>query len=130
MRALFQTLAILCAVATVGVPARAQHPAGMSTLQVLVDVPSAPGTKVTLRYLEGPDSLRGKSRELVVPAEFSLPGQPVTLLAERTKGHGRVRLRVEERGRDLMGEGTGDRVRIEVSEQGVRVRAYPWWLPI
>ena len=130
MRAPFLTLAILCALAPLGVPARTQRPAGMAPLHVFLDVPGAPGTRVTLRYLDGPNSLRGKSQEFVVPADFSLPGQPLTLFAERAQGHGRVRLRVEEQGRDLMGEGTGDRVRIEVSEQGVRVRAFPWWLPI
>ena len=130
MKASLQTLVLFFAATTLALPLRAQRPVGISTLHVFVDVPGEPGTKVTLRYLAGPDSLRGKSQEFAVPADFSLPGQPLTLLAERTNGHGRVRLRVEEPGRDLEGEGTADRVRIEVSQRGVRVRVSPWWLPI
>ena len=130
MRASLLTAIVAAAVATLPLPGRAQRPAGVSTLHVFVDVPGAPGTSVTLRYLAGPDSLRGKSQQFAAPAEFSLPGQPVTLRAERTNGHGPVQLRVEELGRDVMGEATADRVRIEISEKGVRVHGSPWWLPI
>ena len=70
MRASLLTLVLFFAAATLALPLRAQRPVGISTLHVFVDVPGEPGTKVTLRYLAGPDSLRGKSQEFAVPADF------------------------------------------------------------
>jgi hypothetical protein len=123
-------IAAICGLVLSGSLATAQRAADEPTLHVFVDVPDSPGTKVTLAYLEGPDSLRGKKQELVVPTDFVVHGQPLTLLAERTKGHGWVRLRVEQVGTHLMVDGTGDRVRIVVSDEGVQVRAFPWWVPL
>jgi hypothetical protein len=109
----------------------ATHPsAAAPTLRVIVDAPHSPGTQVKLRYLQGPDSLQGKTQELVAPTDFLLQGGTLTLLAERAKGHGAVRLRVERIGGDLMGEGIGDRVQIQMWPDSVRVRTLPWWVPI
>jgi hypothetical protein len=129
MRAWCLVLPAVCALAMNPSPLHAQHATHDVTLRVFVDVPNAPGTKVTLQYLDAPDSLKGKTQDLVVPTDFLLHTQPVTLLLERKNGHGSVQLRVEQVGSDLMGQGTGDRVRIAVSDQGVQVRAFPWWLP-
>jgi len=124
LRALVTALTLV----TLASVARAQEQEGATALHVVVDAPGAPGTSVTLRFIAGPDSLRGKTREVTVPAAFMLPGEPMTLAAERTKGHGAVRLRVERPGTDLTGEGTADRVWIEVNGNAVHVRALPWWL--
>jgi hypothetical protein len=120
---------IICGLAMVASGSASQGSGASTTVRVYVDVPDAPGTKVTLRYLEGPDSLKGRTQQVLVPADFLVHGQPLTLLAERSAGHGSVRLRVEQVGSSLMGEGTGDRVRIAVANDGVQVRAFPWWLP-
>ena len=122
-------LVVLCGLSIVGWSAAGQRAAPETTLRIHVDVPDSPGTSVTLRYLEGPDSLRGKTNQVVVPVDFVVHGQRLTLVAERSMGHGHVRLRVEHGQRPLMGEGTGDRVRIAVTDGGVRVRAFPWWWP-
>jgi hypothetical protein len=129
MRNLIAGLAVLFALATVPGSAGSQRAAPEATLRIHVDVPDSPGTIVTLRYLEGPDSLRGRSDEVVVPLDFVVHSPRLTLVAERSAGHGHVRLRVEHGDRPMMGEGTGDRVRIAVTNRGVQVRAYPWWWP-
>jgi hypothetical protein len=122
--------AVLCGSVVAPPPLPAQRAAAQPTLHVFVDVPDSSGLHVTVRYVEGPDSLKGTTREVVVPGDFVLHVQPVTLVAERTKGHGMVRLRVEVVGRETMGQGTGDRVRIAVSNRGgVRVNVVPWWFP-
>lgn len=121
---------VLCGSVVSPSPLLAQRAAAEPTLRVFVDVPDSAGLRVTLRYVEGPDSLKGTTREIVAPQDFLLHVRPVTLVAERTKGHGTVRLRIEVVGRQTVGEGTGDRVRIAVSNGGgVRVRVFPWWFP-
>jgi hypothetical protein len=107
----------------------AQQAATVFTFRVSVEVPDSSGMNVTLRYVEGPDSLRGQEREVVVPAVFQLQARRLTLIAERTKGHGTIVLRVERLGTSLRGEGAGDLVRIVVSDSGLTVRVHPWWLP-
>jgi hypothetical protein len=120
----------LCGLTMSGTSLHAQQPTTAPTLDVYVDAPDAPGTKVTIRYVYGPDSLRGKVREMVAPAEFSLSTGAITLLAERSDRQGHVRLRIERRGKRLTGEGTGDRVRIEVTGEEIHVRAFPRTAPI
>ena len=130
MKAFLLISALLGGSVVASSPLLAQRAATGPTLHVFVDVPDSTGLHVTVRYEEGPDSLKGRTREIVVPSDFLLHVQPVTLVAERTKGHGIVRLRVEVVGRETLGEGTGDRVRIAVSNSGgVRVRVFPWWFP-
>lgn len=123
-------LLVVTAMSVVGIcSAHAQRAAPQSAFRVSVEVPDSAGMSVTLRYIEGPDSLRGKEREVVVPADFRLEAQRLTLVAERTKGHGTILLRVERVGTNLMGEGVGDRVRIVASNAGMTVLVHPWWLP-
>jgi hypothetical protein len=129
MKAFLLVSAVLCGSMVSPTPLLSQRATAEPTLHVFVDVPDSVGLRVTLRYVEGPDSLKGTTRELVVPENFQLHVQPVTLVAERTKGHGMVRLRLEVVG-GATGEGTGDRVRIAVSNRGgVRVSVVPWWYP-
>ncbi len=73
MRAFFLAVVAMGVVAVSS--ADAQRAASDSVLRVLVEVPDSAGMTVTLRHIEGPDSLRGKTQELVVPAEFRLPVQ-------------------------------------------------------
>ena len=110
--------------------ARPQQPATGSVLQVRVEVPGAPGTKVNIRYVEAPDSLRGRVQEVTAPAEFTLRASAITLIAERADRQGQVRVRVERRAKRLTGEGTAELVRIEVTSDEVHVRAFPRSAPI
>jgi hypothetical protein len=128
MKPVLLALVTALALATQASVARAQQQEEATALHVVVDAPGAPGTSVTLRFVAGPDSLRGRTRVVTVPAAFMLPGDAMTLVAERSKGHGAVRLRVERPGTDLKGEGTADRVWIEVNGNAVQVRTLPWWL--
>ena len=120
----------LCAAAAPGNRALAQTVAGDSTLRVYVEAPGAPGASVTIRYLVGPDSLRGKTQNVVAPSAFTLHVNTITLFAAPTKGQGTVRLRVERGDGRLTGEGTAEQVRIEVTGREVQVRAFPRTAPI
>ena len=55
----------------------------------------------------------------------------LTLVAERPRDQGPVRLRVERAaGERLDGQGTGDRVQIRVWPDSIDVRTLPWQVPI
>ena len=122
--------------AILGIPAAvtstaAQAPRSAQLLRITVDAAGAPGATVTLRYLRGPDSLQGKTVQVVVPKHFTLHTDVLTLVAERPRGQGPVRLRVERAyGERLDGEGTGDRVQIRVWPDSIDVRTLPWQVPI
>ena len=120
----------VCAVAAPGKSALAQTAAGDSTLRVFVEAPGAPGSSVTIQYLDGPDSLRGKSRDVIAPTAFTLRVSTITLFAALTKAQGRVRLRVERAAGRLTGERTAEQVRIEVTREEVHVRGFPRTAPI
>jgi len=71
MQAPMLALAATCALLAVATAPAVQRPDAETTLHVYVDVPDAPGTKVTLRYLEGPDSLKGTTTEVMYRPTFS-----------------------------------------------------------
>ena len=122
--------------ASVGIPAMlastpAQAPRPAQLLWITVDAPGSPGATVTLRYVRGPDSLQGKTVQLTVPRHFTLQADILALVAERPRGQGAVRLRVERvGGQRLDGEGTGDRVQIQVWPDSIDVRTLPWQMSI
>lgn len=131
MRPSFWLFAGILAGPTLPASLVAQVPPAAPALRITVDASDAPGATVTLRYLIGPDSLRGKSVQVVVPTRFTLAANELALVAERPGNQGTVSLRVvRASGTRLTGEGSGDRVYLHVWPDSVKVRTVPWRVPI
>lgn len=101
-----------------------------SPLHISVKALDAPaGTIVRIRYLRGPDSLQGRSRDVATPVEFDVQVTELELFVQRTDRKGTVRVQVERRGSSEaygIGQGTGERVRIHVWPDRITVRTVPW----
>jgi hypothetical protein len=98
-------------------------------IRIAVVAPHAPiGTAVRIRFVSGPDSLRGTERTFSTPFHLRLQASEVAFVVERADAHGTVQVDVEagaDGAQGVTGQGIGDRVRIELRPGHITVRTLP-----